>query len=156
MDVTELNKEQLSELKQRWYDDKVYEETGDNASIGELASIDDLVSDDTIMEEYRHMNFGNDDFSCSAGKDDYIWAAYDTWADNNDTWQVTNVNRYTDEKYLVDTDDEDEVILQLLVDNKIIDTTDGYSIDKSCGPDYLEVFDDKDYYKPIGRFELVA
>lgn len=158
MNVDELNKEQLTELKQRWYDDFIYERTGENASMGELASIDELVSDDTIMEEYKNYNFSNDDFDCTAGKVEYIWAGYDTWADGDDTWQVNNVYRYTDEKYLIDTDvdDNDVEILQMLVDKKIIENTDGYSLGYECSPDYIEVFDDKDYYKPIGRFELVA
>lgn len=63
MTVYELNRDQLEELKQRYYMDHVNE----NPSYGELAEIDDLVSDEEVYEEYAGTDFVVDDFFSSAG-----------------------------------------------------------------------------------------
>lgn len=59
MSVKELTREQLTELKQNYYC-----EINENVSWGELANIDDLVSDDKIFEEYKNFYFVEEDFSC--------------------------------------------------------------------------------------------
>ena len=64
MKVTELTREQLEELKQRYY-----MERNDSVSYGGLASIDELVSDKEIFEEYDYIDFVNDDFFCTCGKE---------------------------------------------------------------------------------------
>ena len=58
MSVKDLTREQLIELKQRYYTD------------GELADIDNLVSDNEIFEEYGHITFVEEDFFCTSGKED--------------------------------------------------------------------------------------
>ncbi len=61
MKVNELNKNQLEELKERYYTER-----NENVSYGELANIDNLVSDKEIFEEYKDVYFVEDDFFCSA------------------------------------------------------------------------------------------
>lgn len=61
MSVKELTREQLIELKQNYYCNVL----NNNASYGELADIDNLVSDNEIFEEYDGIIFTNDDFFCS-------------------------------------------------------------------------------------------
>ena len=68
MNVKELNRDQLNELKGRYLDEKLYEKENRGASYGELANADEIVSDETIFEEYECYYFSNDDFSCSYGK----------------------------------------------------------------------------------------
>lgn len=69
MKVTELNKDQLTELKERFYTEK-QAKLGNGVSYGELANIDNLITNDEIMQEYDDTTFSNDDFFCSAGKDE--------------------------------------------------------------------------------------
>ena len=73
MRVNELNRDQLEELKQRYYVDHVNE----NPSYGELAAIDDLVSDEEVYEEYAGTDFVVDDFFSSAGQDEEDIIDYD-------------------------------------------------------------------------------
>lgn len=63
MKVTDLSKDQLTELKQRFYDDKHPE----GVSYGELAAIDQLVSDDEIIAAYEGVDFVPDDFFTDKG-----------------------------------------------------------------------------------------
>lgn len=63
MKVTELSREQLIELKQSYLCDNGYE-----PSWYELATADNLVSDETVFEEYEDVHFVNDDFFCTANK----------------------------------------------------------------------------------------
>lgn len=60
MKVTELSRDELTELKERYY-----MERNDNVSYGELAAIDELVSDKEIFEEYSDICFVKDDFFCN-------------------------------------------------------------------------------------------
>ena len=60
MSVKDLTREQLIELKQRYYTER-----NENVSYGELADIDNLVSDDEIFEEYEHITFVAEDFLCN-------------------------------------------------------------------------------------------
>lgn len=66
MTVYDLNRDQLEELKTRYYADKV----GRDISYDEIYNIDELVSDSEIYEEYAGTDFVPDDFFCSAGEDD--------------------------------------------------------------------------------------
>ena len=56
----ELTREQLIELKQRYYTER-----NENVSYGELADIDNLVSDNEIFEEYGDITFVAEDFLCN-------------------------------------------------------------------------------------------
>lgn len=58
MRVDELNREQLIQLKQRYYD----EQHTEGVSYGELAAIDELVSDQDVLEAYDGVDFVEDDF----------------------------------------------------------------------------------------------
>lgn len=69
MTVYELNREQLTELKQA-YLTRVLDERGESPSQYELANIDDYVSDEEIFDEYAGTDFVPDDFFCSAGQDE--------------------------------------------------------------------------------------
>lgn len=60
MNVKELNRNQLEELKQRYYTEK-----NGNASYGELANINELVTDEEVMKEYDNVDFVEDDFFSS-------------------------------------------------------------------------------------------
>lgn len=68
MDVRQLNRDQLTELKQRMIDEELYEKEGRGASYGELAAADSLVPDEKVFERYKGTSFVNDDFFCTAGK----------------------------------------------------------------------------------------
>lgn len=68
--VTELNREQLTELKQNWYTEFINEKEGRSPYMSELVDIDSIVSDSDIMEEYKNTSFSNDDFCCSSGNVD--------------------------------------------------------------------------------------
>lgn len=65
MDVRDLTREQLDELKARMICDR-NEEKGEGTSWGELASAALLTSDDEVFEEYAGFDFSDDDFFCTA------------------------------------------------------------------------------------------
>lgn len=60
MSVKDLTREQLIELKQKYYTER-----NENVSYGELADIDNLVSDNEIFEEYGYITFVEEDFLCN-------------------------------------------------------------------------------------------
>jgi len=62
MKVQELNKEQLQQLKVRYLDELLQEEEGRNISYGEIANIDEIVSDKIIFDLYGHITFVEEDF----------------------------------------------------------------------------------------------
>lgn len=62
MSVKELTKGQKTELKQRYYDEKLQEKENRTISYYEMMIIDDLVSDEEIESEYNYITFVNDDF----------------------------------------------------------------------------------------------
>ena len=70
MTVKQLNRDMLIELKQNYLSEKIYNEGERCISYGELADVDEIVSDDTIYKEYEGYDFGVDDFFCSAGQYD--------------------------------------------------------------------------------------
>lgn len=62
MNIKELTKGQKTELKQRYYDEKLQEKENRTMSYYEMMIIDDLVSDEEIENEYDYISFVNDDF----------------------------------------------------------------------------------------------
>lgn len=62
--VYDLNRDELTELKQSMYCRKL-EAIGDCPSYGELAMIDDIVSDEEVYEEMEGYCFVDDDFFCN-------------------------------------------------------------------------------------------
>jgi len=70
MTVHDLNRDQLTELKQA-----MYSEDNESVSYGELAAIDELVSDEAVKERYEGYVFTADDFFCSASVPEKVTAA---------------------------------------------------------------------------------
>lgn len=66
MTVYELNRDQLTELKQRTVSDEINETEGRNAGYGELADAENI-PDEKMFEKYEGVKFSND-FFCTAGK----------------------------------------------------------------------------------------
>lgn len=64
MCVYELSKDEMLELKQHYYTEKM-DELGQGVSYGELANIDELVTDKEIYLEYGSTEFCKDDFWCN-------------------------------------------------------------------------------------------
>ena len=62
MKVSDLNNEQIQELKVRYF----REQYGEEPSMGEIMEIDDIVSDSEILGEFADCEFSEDDFFCSA------------------------------------------------------------------------------------------
>lgn len=62
MNISQLNKEQIANLKQT-YLMQHNEEVGEETSYEELANADNLISDEIIYEAYAGYNFSEDDFS---------------------------------------------------------------------------------------------
>lgn len=63
MNIKELTREQLTELKCNYYTEQL-ENTNESPSYYELANIDDFVSDDEIFQAYDGIIFTKDDFFC--------------------------------------------------------------------------------------------
>ena len=57
MSYNELNREQILALKQNYL-----VRTQDNVSYNELAEADNLVSDEELEQEYKNVNFVEEDF----------------------------------------------------------------------------------------------
>ena len=74
MDITELSREQLIELKEYYMIElsnegnyaEVMGVSWDAPSMGEIINIDKLIPDDVIIEHYAGYTFSDDDFFCSA------------------------------------------------------------------------------------------
>ena len=66
MKVQELNREQLTELKQDYLLRKM-EKDNKSPSFGELCNIDTLVSDQEVFTFYSDFDFVDDDFFVAAG-----------------------------------------------------------------------------------------
>ena len=64
MTVYELNKNELMELKQNYYF-----KSHSVCTFGELASIDSLVTDKEVFEEYRNVTFTKEDFFCNSNNE---------------------------------------------------------------------------------------
>ena len=65
MTVYDLNRDQLIEVKQRYY----IENIDDAPDYYTLANIDEIVSDATIYDAYAGTDFVTDDFFSTAGED---------------------------------------------------------------------------------------
>lgn len=63
MNVRDLTRDELIELKQRYYTDHC----NDSPSYGELADVDALVTDEEVFEEYADVDFVEDDFFSNLG-----------------------------------------------------------------------------------------
>lgn len=57
MNVLELNRDQMTQLKQHYYC-----QVNKDVSWDELANINELISDAEIYEEYAYVDFSEDDF----------------------------------------------------------------------------------------------
>ncbi len=68
MKVTELNREQLICLKERYLCDW-YDSIGDTPSWEELANADDFVADETIFYYFEGTEFVPEDFTTSVEND---------------------------------------------------------------------------------------
>ena len=74
MDVTELTREQLVELKCNYMEmladegtfAEVMERDCDEPSYADLAEADDIIPDEVIFRNYEGVYFVDDDFFCSA------------------------------------------------------------------------------------------
>lgn len=65
MTVRELTREELQELKVHMLDEFLQEEENRNISYGEIADIDELVTDEEVFKEYENTSFVKDDFFCN-------------------------------------------------------------------------------------------
>lgn len=61
MNVKDLNKDQLLQLKQRMIDER-NNGNGDGTSYYELADADNIITDEEVFEEYAATSFSEDDF----------------------------------------------------------------------------------------------
>lgn len=76
MHVTELSREQLTELKNNYMVELVNEGTFaevmdrdyDEPSMWDVAHADEIVHDDVIFRQYDGIDFTPDDFFCTAGE----------------------------------------------------------------------------------------
>lgn len=74
MDVRDLSREQLIELKEHYMielaDEGIYAEImgvdWDEPSMGEIANADELIPDDVIFNHYEGFTFSDEDFFCTA------------------------------------------------------------------------------------------
>lgn len=63
MSVQELSRDQLTCLKQA-YLTEMLDAQGESPSWGELAEADDIISDESVFDEYDGVDFTPDDFFC--------------------------------------------------------------------------------------------
>ena len=112
MKVTELSRDQLTELKERYYTER-----NENVSYGELANINELVTDAEIFKEYYFVDFVEDDFFCKGFSD--IDNLFELWLLDNVT--ETMVEDFMNDKiqdieeyFLNETElDGDEIINEI-------------------------------------------
>ena len=64
MSVTELNRDQLRQLKTDHYT-RLMAEQGEGVSLDDYVRIDELVPDEEILKEYVGFDFTDEDFSIS-------------------------------------------------------------------------------------------
>lgn len=63
MTVKELKRSQLQELKIHYYDEILMENEERSISYGEMADIDEIITDEKIFHEYSGYIFTDEDFS---------------------------------------------------------------------------------------------
>lgn len=68
-EVKELNRDQLVELKQTMLCERM-DQCGESPSYGELADVDETISDEEVYIYYAGFIFSPDDFFCTAGQED--------------------------------------------------------------------------------------
>ena len=66
MKVRELTRDELLELKSRYYTE-LLDQKGESPSYGELANVDTLVTDEEVYEAYDGIDFVKDDFFSNGG-----------------------------------------------------------------------------------------
>lgn len=64
-----LNRDQLVELKQTMLCERM-DRRGESPSYGELADVDETISDEEVYTFYAGFIFSPDDFFCTAGRED--------------------------------------------------------------------------------------
>lgn len=62
MTINDLTREQIEQLKIRYYDDLLQEKENRSISYGEIIAIDVIVDDETIYNTYDMYEFCEDDF----------------------------------------------------------------------------------------------
>ena len=62
MTIKELNKEQLTPVKQNYYTEILMEQEDREPSWGELVEVDDLVTDEEVFTAYDGTEFVEEDF----------------------------------------------------------------------------------------------
>lgn len=130
MSVRDLPRDALHELKERYYAEK-YDQ---DLSYGELANIDDIVSDEEVFDEYDGTSFTEDDFFCLASSRKAVKSGlYENNGTDGKYWyklrmldrmlEAMKVDRYSipklhcdSEEFDIKTIDIDEGGIQALVD----------------------------------------
>ena len=137
MQVTELNKNQLEELKQKYYSEKMGAQ-GEGVSYGELIEIDNLVSDSEIFKEYEGIDFSECDFFSSCENCNQCMSSYldgdtltITFNHNHDryiTFNVCALSKEVVENWKKDTTQNKDYLTEYIAN---------YVLDKfgSCGID---------------------
>lgn len=65
MTIKELSKEELKELKIGMLEEFLQDEENRNISYGEIANIDEYITDEEVFKEYEGTMFSKDDFFCN-------------------------------------------------------------------------------------------
>ena len=130
MSVRDLPRDALHELKERYYAEK-YDQ---DLSYGELANIDDIVSDEEVFDEYDGTSFTEDDFFCLASSRKVVKSGlYENNGTDGEYWyklimldrmlEAMKVDRYSipkldcySEEFDIKTIDIDEGGIQALID----------------------------------------
>lgn len=73
MKITELNADQLKEVKQRYLCEIADTRIMESPSYGELANADELVTDEEVFEYYEGTEFVPEDFLCSPEYQSLPW-----------------------------------------------------------------------------------
>lgn len=74
MNLKDLTKGQLTELKIRFLDELLMQEENRNISYGEMANIDEIIADDDedFVNEYSVYTFVNDDFFTEDRNENFV------------------------------------------------------------------------------------
>lgn len=74
MKLKDLTRGQLTELKVKFLDDLLMKEENRNISYGEMANIDEIITDDDedFIAEYEVYDFVNDDFFTDDRNENFI------------------------------------------------------------------------------------
>lgn len=74
MNIKDLTKGQLTELKIKFLDELLMKEENRNISYGEMANIDEIIADDDedFINEYSVYTFVNDDFFTEDRNENFV------------------------------------------------------------------------------------